>query len=215
MSDVIGLAGLTGHVTTVTAGDTTLTIAPTAGAVIAARSEIAGDVSIPAGSNIATLAGTGVVAGDYTLPSVTVGADGRITAASSGGSLGGPAAAAVTFTTASTLIYSTDDLAVGTWLVTASVSAFGVTTGQPYAVELTAGTATATIHGPTSAGGYAHGTTAAECGTATVTALVDVTVAGGLAINAIASVSDCTAAVSGVGGYAGAATGWTAIQLAS
>lgn len=44
-----------GAVSSVSNTDTTLTISPTTGAVIASRPAITGDISIPVGSNIATI----------------------------------------------------------------------------------------------------------------------------------------------------------------
>lgn len=77
-------SGPAGGVSSVSNSDATLTISPTSGAVVASRAAITGDVSVPAGSNSATLANSGVSAGAYQLANVTVDAKGRVTSASDG-----------------------------------------------------------------------------------------------------------------------------------
>lgn len=68
-------------VSSVNCTDGTLVISPNTGAVIAARAAITGDVSVPAGSNVATLAASGATAGTYEILGGTVDAAGRLTTA--------------------------------------------------------------------------------------------------------------------------------------
>ena len=74
-------SGAGGAVTSVSNADGTLAISPTTGAVVASRAAITGDVSIPSGSNSATLANSGVTAGSYLVTGATIDAKGRVTAA--------------------------------------------------------------------------------------------------------------------------------------
>lgn len=73
--------GTGGGVGSVSNSDGTLAISPTTGAVVASRAAITGDVSVPAGSNSATLANSGVTAGSYLVTGATIDSKGRVTAA--------------------------------------------------------------------------------------------------------------------------------------
>ena len=133
----------------------------------------------------------------------------------------GHIAADVTLTHAATVtVITTASLAVGVWLVSAKVlgeCAAVATAGID--VELTAGTATATLEGSLSGTfpDIGHVLTAAEVSEVTVTAIVTVTVAGTLTVKAHNSdaVNDGVAYHLSQGGSAFiAATGYTAIKIA-
>lgn len=79
-------SSLTGIPISVSNSDGTLVISPTTGAVVASRSAITGDVSVPSASNASTLATVNSNVGAFTNANITVNAKGLITAASNGSS---------------------------------------------------------------------------------------------------------------------------------
>ncbi len=187
----------TGTASTVAGWTATSTGAPPVKPAIPAGSVLLGEVYVAAST-------TSIGASNLTDKTTTVSAP-PLTA------IGGTISANVTINTTSTLVFNTASLAVGTWLVTVNTNVVGVTTGQPYQIELVAGTATCTFAGPQYGGGYAHGTTS-DPGNAVITCLVTVTAAGTLAVNAIASASTCTALATG-DVLAVPATGYTAVMV--
>jgi len=116
--------GSGGGVTSVSNSDGTLVISPTTGSVVASRSGIVGDVSIPAGSTVATLATVNSNVGSFSPMAATVNGKGLVTAASN-------------VATGNLTDVGTDGITIGTG--TGAVLGSGTTISQQVATSSTNG----------------------------------------------------------------------------
>jgi hypothetical protein len=218
-------------VSSVTNSDGTITVVTTSGAAVVSRPAITGDISIPTGSNAATLAtvnsNTGSFGSTSVVPVITVNGKGLITAVSTAtitpASIGavpqttpqaGSLASDYPVTTTLATFLTTASLGVGTWLIhfqgvveTTSASAVAVEGG------INLGTATATFSGSESFATAMPSSVDSDGTAIGLSCLAVITVAGTLVFQAKGSASTTIKASTPVNSYANA-TGYTATRVA-